>query len=45
MVEKAGPVKPFVEEVVSQGSWRSDPDKAGGSMFVDVGTHHVDLML
>ncbi len=36
----------FVGDVVRrQGNWRTNPDMSGGGMFVDVGTHVMDLML
>lgn len=43
MLDNSDPIRPFLEDAA--GSWRHDPSKAGGGMFVDIGTHHLDLML
>jgi UDP-N-acetylglucosamine 3-dehydrogenase len=40
---------PLKEEVsrnqMSPDTWRSDPEQMGGDMFIDVGAHHVDILL
>ena len=45
MIENSGEIRPFLEDILKVGNWRGDPAVAGGSMFVDQHTHHIDLML
>ena len=45
-VESSGDVRPFVEDAVGKdNAWRGNPLVSGGGWFVDVHTHHIDLML
>lgn len=45
MVENADQMKPFIQDALKDGNWRSDRTAAGGGWFVDLMTHYVDLML
>ena len=45
LLEKSGPLRPFLQEIMRDGTWRGNPEATGGGMFVDVQTHHIDLML
>ena len=45
IIENSGEIRPFLEDILKVGNWRDDPTVAGGSMFVDQHTHHIDLML
>lgn len=45
MLSNAGELAPFLSDISREGNWRSIPDRAGGGMLVDIGTHYIDLML
>ncbi len=44
-LERGGQFRPFMEDRLKEGNWRSDPGVAGGGWFVDLHTHMVDAML
>lgn len=43
-LNKEDPIQPFKADISREGNWRGDPAQSGGSMFVDMHTHTVDLM-
>lgn len=41
----SGPLEPFINDLFAHNNWRSDPHQMGGGMFIDCGTHTLDMML